>query len=111
LVRRVARAGLRHGAATAALPLADTLMRGNARRCGEAIDRAGLFRIQTPQAFELAPLRRALAHSAAQHFTDETTLMRRFGVRATLVPGEAGNFKITTAEDLRLARRLLRGRR
>jgi len=111
LVRRVARAALRYGAATAALPLTDTLVRGAASRCGEPVAREGLWRIQTPQAFRLEPLRHALARSAAQTFTDETTLMREHGVRAVLVPGEAGNFKITTTEDLRLARRLLRGSR
>jgi 2-C-methyl-D-erythritol 4-phosphate cytidylyltransferase len=110
LMRAVAQAALRHGAASAALPVTDTLVRSAAGRCGQPVAREGLWRIQTPQAFALRPLQRALQATGRKTFTDETTLMRRHGVRAELVPGEAGNFKITTAEDLRLARRLLRGK-
>lgn len=110
LVRRVARAAQRHGAASAALPLVDTLVRARSKRCDQTLLRERLWRMQTPQGFKLAPLRRALAAAGKRTYTDETSLMLRHGVRAALVVGEAGNFKITTAEDLRLARRLLRAR-
>lgn len=92
-----------------ALPVADTLKRGDAGgRVAATIDRATLWAAQTPQMFRVALLRRALAGQRAG-VTDEASAVERLGLRPLLVRGEPANFKVTLAEDLALAVALRRG--
>ena len=70
------------------------------------IDRAGLWAVQTPQAFRAEILREA--HDKARRDgvvgTDDAMLVERLGQRVRVVPGLAVNVKITTLDDLRRAR-------
>lgn len=89
-----------------ALPVADTLKRANAR--GEScasIDRAGAWRAQTPQMFRRGELAEALARAIAEGEapTDEAAAFERLQRHPLLVPGDARNLKVTSAEDLALA--------
>lgn len=89
-----------------ALPVADTLKRANAR--GEScasIDRAGAWRAQTPQMFRRGELADALARAIAEGEapTDEAAAFERLQRHPLLVPGDARNLKVTSAEDLALA--------
>ena len=88
-----------------ALPCADTLKREESGAVGGTVDRAGLWQAQTPQAFPIGLLRRALdrAREQGEAGTDEASLVERLGHRPRLIRGVAGNFKITEAEDLALA--------
>ena len=99
-----------HGApgAVLAAPIVDTVKRGQDGRV-TTVDRQGLWRALTPQLFEFGALRRALegAGRAGIAVTDEAQSMERLGVQPTLVPGSPFNVKVTTAEDLELAARLL----
>jgi 2-C-methyl-D-erythritol 4-phosphate cytidylyltransferase len=90
-----------------AVPLADTLKRGEDGRVGVTLERTGLWCAQTPQLFRFASLRAALSHGALDAFTDEASAMERAGHAPRLVPGGVGNLKVTTAEDLVLARAIL----
>ncbi|WP_425146815.1 2-C-methyl-D-erythritol 4-phosphate cytidylyltransferase [Deinococcus sp.] len=94
-----------HGAATAALPLADTLLRADGDFWGERVERSGLWAVQTPQAARrdwlLSAHRRAQAEGHAA--TDDAGLLHWAGHSVWLVPGEAALFKVTTPGDLRLA--------
>ncbi|WP_414902910.1 bifunctional 2-C-methyl-D-erythritol 4-phosphate cytidylyltransferase/2-C-methyl-D-erythritol 2,4-cyclodiphosphate synthase [Sphingomonas flavalba] len=98
--------------AVPALPVADTLARGDAA-LGDTVARAGLNRIQTPQAFPL-PLIRA-AHAAwpeGEEATDDAQVARAAGHGVALVAGDAALDKLTTADDIaraeaRLAARLV----
>ncbi|WP_034385882.1 2-C-methyl-D-erythritol 4-phosphate cytidylyltransferase [Deinococcus sp. YIM 77859] len=93
------------GAATAALPVADTLVRGERGRWAGAVPREGLWAVQTPQGFRRELLLRAHAAARAESFsaTDDAGLVARLGVPVTLVPGDARLFKVTTPGDLALA--------
>jgi 2-C-methyl-D-erythritol 4-phosphate cytidylyltransferase / 2-C-methyl-D-erythritol 2,4-cyclodiphosphate synthase len=97
--------------AVLAAPIVDTVKR---ERTGgvETVDRAGLWRALTPQAFAFAPLRRALqaAAHAGVAVTDEAQAMERIGVHAALVSGSPFNIKVTRAEDLSIAVDILRMR-
>jgi 2-C-methyl-D-erythritol 4-phosphate cytidylyltransferase len=55
--------------------------------------------------FRTALLRQAYAQAQRDGFTatDDAMLVERLGVPVQIVPGELGNRKITTAEDLRWA--------
>lgn len=90
-----------------AIPLNDTLKRGEDGRVGLTLDRASLWCAQTPQMFRAASLRAALSVDALDGITDEASAMERQGHAPKLVTGGAGNLKITTAEDLVLARAIL----
>jgi 2-C-methyl-D-erythritol 4-phosphate cytidylyltransferase len=90
-----------------AVPLADTLKRGEDGRVSVTLERTGLWCAQTPQLFRFASLRAALSHGAFDEFTDEASAMERAGHAPRLVAGGVGNLKVTTAEDLVLARAIL----
>lgn len=106
-------AALEHGAAAAAEPVIDTLQRADAdRRCLEIVDREGLWRIQTPQIFRTAELRRACeaARNADVEVTDETSALRRIGGVVFLVENPDWNFKVTVPRDVPLAEFVLQQR-
>jgi 2-C-methyl-D-erythritol 4-phosphate cytidylyltransferase len=109
LVRRVVEATRAHGAAIAALPVAETLKREADGWVTETVPRNGLWAIQTPQGFRAELLREAHRRASANRFhgTDDAVLVERLGAPVRLVPGLPGNVKITRPEDLPLARRLL----
>lgn len=96
-------------AAIPVLPLTDTVKRvrdGSVVRT-EARDELGLA--QTPQAARAGLFR--LAHERAasmgEVFTDDSALLEWAGAAVRVVPGEPGNFKITTLLDLLRADELL----
>jgi 2-C-methyl-D-erythritol 4-phosphate cytidylyltransferase/2-C-methyl-D-erythritol 2,4-cyclodiphosphate synthase len=98
-------------AAIAAEPVADTLKRASPQGTIEAtVDRNGLWRAQTPQAFDFATilaLHRRAAEAGRHDFTDDAALAEWAGLAIALVPGSSRNTKITTAEDLAMADKLM----
>jgi len=76
------------------------------RRVEQTIDRARLVAVQTPQIFEIGLLRRAYAQQDLSS-TDDAQLVERLGEAVLVVPGEAGNLKITRYADIKLARAIL----
>jgi 2-C-methyl-D-erythritol 4-phosphate cytidylyltransferase len=97
-------------AAIAAARLTDTVKEAGAD--GVVVrthDRSRLWAIQTPQAFRVEVLRRALAAGAdvLAQATDDAWLVERAGGTVRVVEGSPANFKITTPHDLRLAALLL----
>ncbi|MFC4453406.1 2-C-methyl-D-erythritol 4-phosphate cytidylyltransferase [Deinococcus sonorensis] len=110
VARAVRAAAVQHGAATAALPVADTLVRATADRWEERVERQGLWAVQTPQGFVREVLLGAHldAERAGHLATDDAGLVRWAGGEVALVPGDARLFKVTTPGDLRLADALAR---
>lgn len=98
-----------------ALPLADTLKRGEAHEHGvrvqDTVPRESLWRALTPQMFRLGALHAALsaARAAGRTPTDEAQAIEWAGGAPRLVAGEATNLKVTTPADLALAARILVG--
>lgn len=90
-----------------AVPMTDTLKRADGDRVAATLDRASLWRAQTPQLFRCGSLRAALAASADEDVTDEASAMERAGHAPRLVPGSTSNLKITTPADLAIARAVL----
>lgn len=96
--------------AIAAVPVADTLKRvGEGGVITATLDRAGLWRAQTPQGFPrdmiLDAYRRAAADGVVA--TDDAALAERYGGRVVVVEGDPRNLKITRPDDLDRARELL----
>jgi 2-C-methyl-D-erythritol 4-phosphate cytidylyltransferase/2-C-methyl-D-erythritol 2,4-cyclodiphosphate synthase len=99
-------------AATLALPVADTLKRGQDGRVIETASRSGLWRAQTPQGFAPGVLRAALAAAqGAPEPTDDVALVERQGLPVGLVQGDPMLFKLTYPEDFEMAERLAGSRR
>jgi 2-C-methyl-D-erythritol 4-phosphate cytidylyltransferase len=99
------------GAALLAIPVADTIKRGDAeQRVTGTVDRDNLWLAQTPQVFRRDWLVDAYARRAAfgQAITDDAQLVEAAGQSVYLVNGSATNFKITTPDDLARAATMLR---
>ncbi|MHB8837213.1 MAG: 2-C-methyl-D-erythritol 4-phosphate cytidylyltransferase, partial [Candidatus Methylomirabilia bacterium] len=110
LVERVLAAARRHGAALAAVPVHDTIKRVSPDLFLDGtVDRRALWLAQTPQAFSVGLLREAhaQARAAGLEATDDAALVEALGHPVRVVPGSRLNFKITTREDLALARLLV----
>lgn len=92
-------------AAAPALPVSDAL---KAQRAGNltTVDRAGLYRVQTPQAFRFGQIQRALICAGAD-LVDDLAAIEACGARVALIPGSARLTKITYPEDFDMLARLL----
>ena len=110
LISRAIDAAAEHGAAIVALPVRDTVKRvegrGNVRVISDTIPRDSVYLAQTPQAFRRDVLRDAVALGrSGVDATDEAMLAERAGHAVHIVDGDPSNVKITTADDLEVARR------
>ncbi len=108
LVDAVVEATRRHGAAVPVVRIADTVKELDDPAWVErTVGRERLGLAQTPQGFRrdwlLAALERAGREGQAH--TDEASAVERDGRRVAAVPGETGNLKITSRDDLAEARR------
>ncbi len=106
--RVIAEARLGHGA-VAALPVVDTLKRVDADgHILETVDRAGLWRAQTPQAFPREMIERAHVAARAERLgaTDDAGLCERLGEPVVVVRGSERALKITEEADFARAEAL-----
>lgn len=101
------------GAASSAHPIVETLKRRDEDGySGEAIDREGLWAMETPQVF----FRRMLTEAYSKVLedgcivTDEVSAMEYSGYRTMLVENASPNPKITRAGDLALAEAIYQSR-
>jgi len=91
------------------LPVGDTLARiGDT--LGEPVDRSGLARVQTPQAFRLGALKSAYELWSGASPTDETTVVRAAGMKVAAVEGDPALEKLTFQADFDRAEQWLNGR-
>jgi 2-C-methyl-D-erythritol 4-phosphate cytidylyltransferase/2-C-methyl-D-erythritol 2,4-cyclodiphosphate synthase len=91
------------------LPVGDTLARvGDS--LGEPVDRSGLVRVQTPQAFRLEALKSAYERWSGPSPTDETTVVRAAGMSVAAVEGDPALEKLTRPADFDRAEQWLAGR-
>lgn len=106
VVQRVVSAVGEHGAATAAVPIVDSVCRGAADGfIAEYVDRTSLWSIQTPQGFLLGELRAAheRAIESGREVLDDASLMSSVR-KVALVQGDRFNIKITQPGDVAVAR-------
>ena len=108
VIRNVLEAAADSGAATACVPVKDSLRRlDDDGISSSGVDRSMYFSVQTPQGFRLETLKKAYQKAFAEGFygTDDAVLAERAGYPVTLVEGEYGNIKITTREDMPMENR------
>jgi 2-C-methyl-D-erythritol 4-phosphate cytidylyltransferase len=102
LIDRVLAGAKKTGAAVPVVPPEDTIKEILEGRILRTLDRGRLGRVQTPQGFAYAILRRALARASEDGFTgtDESILVERLGLEVAAVDGDPRNLKVTTPLDL-----------
>ena len=94
------------------MPVTDTLKvlekrNGTLAVTGETVDRSRIFGAQTPQVFQSEALKAAYTLQFDTAFTDDASVAERYGIALTFREGERFNLKITTPEDLILAKAIL----
>lgn len=99
-------------AAIAAAPVTDTIKVAQDFEVVRTLDRAGLWAVQTPQAFRRDVLERALDQppDVLAAATDDAMLVEALGGTVRIVEAPRENLKVTTPLDLRVAALLLHER-
>jgi 2-C-methyl-D-erythritol 4-phosphate cytidylyltransferase len=99
--------------AIAAMPVFDTIKSVADGQITGTIDRATLWRAQTPQGFRFPVILEAHRAIATRQdlppVTDDASVAEALGIPVRIVQGSEDAFKITTEADLRRAERHLRG--
>lgn len=95
-------------AVSPAIALADTLRRAdNGGMAKDIVMRDGLYAHQTPQGFHYGTIKSAHENADNAVYTDDSALVSEAGVPVKMVMGDKMNFKITTQDDLLMAKALL----
>lgn len=100
------------GAATAAVPVKDTIKQADeAGRVLDTPDRSRLWAVQTPQIFDRERYLRAAEEAERRGLscTDDCQLFEAMGWEVQLVMGDYRNLKLTTPEDFLAAGAYLEG--
>jgi 2-C-methyl-D-erythritol 4-phosphate cytidylyltransferase/2-C-methyl-D-erythritol 2,4-cyclodiphosphate synthase len=93
-----------------ALPLGDTIKRVEGQTIRATIDRSNLWRAQTPQGFHFDAILAAHRAAAGKALTDDAAIAEAAGLAPVIVAGDERNIKVTTADDLAAAERLIASR-
>ena len=111
LISRGLEAVTETGAASAAVPVTDTIKTAGADMVvSGTLDRSRLWSAQTPQVFRAALL--ADAHNAgSDDVTDDAAMVEALGGKVKLFLGSHENMKVTTPDDIVLAEAILDARR
>jgi 2-C-methyl-D-erythritol 4-phosphate cytidylyltransferase/2-C-methyl-D-erythritol 2,4-cyclodiphosphate synthase len=113
MIREVVAAAKVAGAASVGVKAKDTIKEtGKDKVVTITIPRNNLWITQTPQAFKLQTLKKAYKKAYDEKFygTDDASLVERMGIKVKMVAGSYDNIKITTPEDLEMARALIRNK-
>lgn len=92
-----------NGATITVVKLKDSI-RQLERDRSKAVPRESYRLVQTPQVFKTELLKQAYEQPYQDDFTDDASVVESFGHRVALVEGSYKNIKITTPEDLELAK-------
>ena len=115
LIHEVLETAAKWGAAIAAIPVTDTIKESTngGETVSGTVDRARLYRAQTPQAFhrDLIVSAHRRARKERWKVTDDASLLEQMGHEVRMVEGEERNIKITTLDDLELVRWIIQSGR
>lgn len=114
IIQRSIEAARQFGAAITAIPVNDTIKQVDDEDfVTRTVDRNGLWRVQTPQAFQYDILGAAFQKAVKDSYygTDEGSLLENAGKKLKIVAGSELNIKITRQEDLILGEGILNSRK
>lgn len=91
------------------VPSVDTLkvLDSNLADTGEEVDRTRIYGAQTPQMFLSEDIKEAYSQAFDTAFTDDASVAAKKGIPLSFCLGERYNFKLTSPEDLALARMII----
>ena len=91
------------------VPSVDTLkvLDSNLADTGEEVDRTRIYGAQTPQMFLSEDIKEAYSQAFDTAFTDDASVATKKGIPLSFCLGERYNFKLTSPEDLALARMII----
>ncbi len=109
IIRRCIDSAAEYGSGVACVPIKDTVKRVGPAGTVRTIPRDALRAAQTPQAFRVAALKRAIEalEARGETATDDASALEAAGETVRLVEGSYDNLKLTTPEDMALAEWLL----
>ena len=92
-----------------ACKVSDTLKLVSDGNIVKTVPRENMYRAYTPQMFKTKLLKQALEHADRNHLaiTDDASAMEVLGYEVLIVEGDSGNFKLTTPDDLNLAKLMI----
>jgi len=103
LIEHGLKAARETGAATAVVPVTDTIkVAGDDRVVQQTLPRGNLWAVQTPQVFRFDIITEAYRRVKAE-VTDDASLVEQLDYKVKLYMGSYDNIKITTPDDLALA--------
>ncbi len=108
-IKNAISAAEKYGAAIIAVPAFDTIKESDGGFINKTLQREKIWLAQTPQAFKFSVIKQAHDEAKEKGFdgTDDASLVEFSGHKVKLVEGKRHNLKITTGEDLKLAKSLL----
>jgi len=89
------------------IPVVETLKKVQKNRVKETVDRAEVYRVQTPQLFDFKTLHSLflnLGKSSDFVFTDDASVLEHFGKSVGTFPGDERNIKLTYEFELDILR-------
>lgn len=102
------RTAARFGGAVTAIPASDTIkLADRTLFIRKTLDRNTIYCAQTPQAFRRSIILNAYSMTGGKSVTDDSGLVEMLGRRVKIIEGSHRNIKITTKEDLKIAKELL----
>jgi 2-C-methyl-D-erythritol 4-phosphate cytidylyltransferase len=110
MIEESVRSAIEYQAVVVAMPVKDTIkMVSPDKKVLKTLDRESLWQVQTPQTFRAGLIREAFYRATEDGFvgTDDASLVERLGVKVHVLPGSYTNIKITTPDDLILAKLFL----
>ena len=109
MINRLLMALKKNKAAIVGVPLKFTVKKVDRKTLDiqETLARDLLWEAQTPQGFHKDILVKAHARKFKEEATDDAMMVERMGIRVKMVMGNYRNIKVTTPEDIILARQLL----
>ncbi|MGB0553477.1 MAG: bifunctional 2-C-methyl-D-erythritol 4-phosphate cytidylyltransferase/2-C-methyl-D-erythritol 2,4-cyclodiphosphate synthase [Alphaproteobacteria bacterium] len=112
MIERVIAALADAAGAIPALPVSDTLKRvaSTDDLIEETVDRAGLWRAQTPQGFRFKAILKAHGQRDSDLPTDDAAVLEEAGMVVCVVDGDERNIKVTTEADFDRAEQILEKR-
>jgi 2-C-methyl-D-erythritol 4-phosphate cytidylyltransferase len=108
-IERVGKEAQTFDAAILAINQRETLKRVESGFIIATLDRDKIYIAQTPQAFKYEVIISAYIQALEQKrtFTDDASVCEAYGISVRVVEGNSANIKITTPDDLELAKKLL----
>ena len=104
IISRVIKQAAGCGAAVAGIPVKATIKEVRSQIVAKTLKRNNLWEIQTPQVFKKDLILKAYRRFNRLDATDDATLVERLGKKVCVVRGCYTNLKITTSEDLAVAK-------